>query len=239
MPTARATGLLICAAAAALTACASSRFDAEPPAGFSLAGAWKLDHTASDDPQKTLALMRTEATKLIRRRMAQYDAAQDNPRTAGRTPPPDDIDAAGPPGAAGAPGGAGGPQFDPLRRSPMAHIILAMIARGDFLTIKQSPTEMVFDYGTSRRSFTPGGLSVVSADNGVADQRSGWKGKEYIVTVRSQMNPTVEETYSLAADGKQLIEQLEISSGELPSVHLKRVYLPTGEAAPRQLPTGD
>ena len=59
-------GLLVCALAA-LAGCAT-RLAADPPAGVSLAGNWKLDPAASDDPQKVLAQMRAEAIKIINRR---------------------------------------------------------------------------------------------------------------------------------------------------------------------------
>ena len=45
--------------------------------------------------------------------------------------------------------------------------------RGEFLTIRQARDEIVLDYGASRRSFTPGGRSVVSAENGVARPNLG------------------------------------------------------------------
>src|SRR5438046_6523817 len=71
----RAGTLLVCAAVS-LLGCAGSRLAPDPPAGLSLAGAWKLDRAASDDPQRVLARMRAEAL----RRMAQRVVATGTPR---------------------------------------------------------------------------------------------------------------------------------------------------------------
>src|SRR5262249_61261913 len=109
-----------------------------------------------------------------------------------------------------------GPHFDPLKYSPMAHIIMNSVARGDFLTVHQSPGEFVLDYGGSRRTFTPGQHSVVSAEGGVGDQTSGWKGREYVIEVRGQQAPVVTEEYGLSPDGRELVEKLHISSPALP-----------------------
>ena len=135
--------------------------------------------------------------------------------------------------------GPGGQRPDPLLRSPMAHVILTSVARGDFLTVRQSPGEMVFDYATSTRSFTPGAHSVVSAEGGVGDQTSGWKGREYVIEIKAQLGPDVTERYGLSADGRQLVDTLHVGAGELPAVNLRRVYNLTNETAPQQLPSND
>ena len=58
MPTVRGTLVLLCAAAALLCGCAGPRVEEAPAPGVNLAGTWKLDHAASDDPQKILDHMR-------------------------------------------------------------------------------------------------------------------------------------------------------------------------------------
>ena len=65
MPTLRATLVWLCAAL--LPGCVGSRLAADAPPGLNLAGAWKLDHGASDDPQKILEHMRAEAIKILGR----------------------------------------------------------------------------------------------------------------------------------------------------------------------------
>jgi hypothetical protein len=232
----RAGRLLLCAAAA-LAGCAGSRLSPDAPAGLTLAGAWKLDRAASDDPQRVLARMRAEALRRMGPRVVGGAPPRSGTHRAGtRTAQPQDPSLEGDP--AQVPSGRGAPP-DPLRRSPMAHALLASIARGEFLTVRQSPGELVLEYSSSRRRFTSGEHSVVSAEGGVADQTCGWKGREYVIDVRGQSGPDVTERYGLSPDGRHLVERLRIAPGELSAVDLTRVYDPTDETAPRQTPTND
>jgi hypothetical protein len=246
MANARAGALLACAATVTLAGCFGATFSPDAPEGVSLAGSWKLDHAASDDGQKVLAKMREQAMTIIKRQQEETSARADtappdpmadsSPPEGGATPP------AGPAQAGPAQGGAGqgAPRRgDPLRRSPMAAIIHALMERGDYLTVRQSPREFVLDYGTSSRTFTPGGHSVVSAAGGVGDQNSGWRHKSYVITIRAQNGPEITDVYSLSPDGAHLLETLSISSAELPAEQIKRVYNRTSEQAPRQAPTTD
>jgi len=236
MPIVRAGRVLLCAAAATtLAGCAGTRLSPDAPAGVTLAGAWKLNRTASDDPQKVLQRMRAEAFKRIGRRVtaAPRDVRGGGTRTSQPEDQPLEEDSAPVRTAHGA------PRPDPLLRSPMAQVLRTSIARGDFLTVRQGPGEFALDYGTSQRSFTPGAHSVVSAQSGVADQTSGWKGREYVISVRAQLGPDVTERYGLSADGKHLVAKLHIATEELSAVDLTRVYDPSNETAPRQLPTND
>jgi hypothetical protein len=218
MPTVRAAaGVLLCVAALAASGCATGPGE-ETPAGVNLAGTWKLDAGASDDPQKILAQMRAEALKLMNRQL-QARGQEPLPHNGNR--------------------GEGPGQADLLQHSPMAHVIMESVARGDILTIRQRPSEFVLDYGTSQRTFTPGAHSVVSAEGGVGDQSSGWKGHEYVIEIKAQSGPAVTESYGLSADGKHLMEKLHIASWELPAVTLTRVYDPTTEIAPRHIPNTD
>jgi hypothetical protein len=239
MPMVRAAGVLLCATTV-LSGCATHMTSAPPP-GVSLAGAWKIDHGAGDDPQKTLDEMRAKAYKIISRQQSAAAAAplpaQRPGSRGGGTQTPDQAAAADL--AATPPPGPGGKRGDPLQRSPMAHVIMQCIDRGDFLTIRQGPGEFVLDYGTSVRTFTPGAHSVVSAEGGVGDQTSGWEGRAYVIKVKAQLGPDVTEELSLSADGKQLLYKLHIGAEELPAVTLTRVYVPTNEVAPRLLPNND
>jgi hypothetical protein len=218
----RATALLLGAGAIAVlgAGCAGERVAADAPPGASLSGSWRLDAAASDDPQKILAVMRDQAAKIINRNAAIQQA-----RIAAGAAAPNDIP------------DERGPHRDPLRHSQMAHVLQDVIARGEYLTIRQGAEEIVFDYGTSRHSFTPGAHSVVSSENGVADQKSGWNGRAYLIVVKPQMGPEVTDSYALAADGKRITEKLHIASYELPAQTLTRVYVAAAAVPPRQLPT--
>lgn len=227
MPTVRAAALLI--AVIALGGCAS-QLAATPPAGTSLAGNWKIDPAASDDPQKALAQMRAEALKIMSRRASMPPPpANPNSRGGAAARVPDDS----------MPPQLMGPGIDPLRHSPMAHIVLDFIARGEFLTIRQAPGEIVLDFGTSVRRYRPGAKSVVSAEGGVGDQVSGWKSNAYVIEIKAQSGPAVTESFSLTDDGHGLIDKLHIASDELSAVNLTRVYRRSTEQAPRATPNAD
>lgn len=226
---------------AALLAGCATELKADAPAGVSLAGNWKLDHAMSDDPQVVISRMRAEALKQMHRasELQQQAASREMAGTGRDRGPTQQGQPEGPfaPEQSGAPG-AGVPA-DPLRRSPMMHALARALERGDFLTVRQSNDELVLDYGTSVRSFTPGGHSVVSAENGVADRTSGWDGRRYIIRDKAQMGPSVVESYGLSPDGMHLVETLHIGPYELRAIELKRVYDHTTEIAPRQLPNTD
>ena len=236
MPGNHAVKFLCWLLAVTLVGCVGEQLAAVPAPGISIIGAWKLNPATSDDPQKVIDKMREEARQRINRHTTQQQLPMQRP---------------------GARGGMGGPYqgdtqdsmqqdtptpghpLDPLRNSQMMNVLAAALARGDFLSVRNKAGEVVFDYGSSQRSFTPGQHSVVSAEGGVGDQTSGWSGRGYVITVRAQMGPDVTEHYAVSADGKHLIEKLRIGPAELPAVDLTRVYDPTNETAPRQLPTGD
>lgn len=233
---------LLACAAAVLAGCAGGP-KAESPAGVTLAGNWKLNHALGDDPQQVIAKMRAQALKIIARASPAMDESPRGGRGgrgggvgAGGTQSPD-VNPALTPDEPTA--GGGRARRDPLQYSPMMHALSAALARGDYLSVRQSSEELVFDYGTTARSFTPGAHSVVSAEMGVADQVSGWEGREYVINIRAQLGPNIVDRYGLSADGQRLIERLRIGPAELPAVALTRVYERTTETAPRPPPMSD
>ena len=243
MPMLRAPRSLICVAlfmAVTLTGCLGTRLAPDGPSTPQLQGVWRLNRTASEDPQKIIDRLKAEAEKKLRRAMnaPPPTLGDNNPRGRGRGggagsgPSPDDIQAEPPPQPLG-------PGMDPLRNSPTMHELRAMLQRSDYLTIKQSPEQMSFDYGTTVRSYTPGDKSVVSSENGVADQTSGWSDKTYTIRIKPQLGPRVLEEYSLSPDGKQLIVKATIGPFELSKVELTRVYDKTGEVVPNSAPSND
>jgi hypothetical protein len=236
----KALASLLLGVAVALAGCAGGP-KAETPPGVMLGGSWKLNHTASDDPQQAIARMRAQARKIIERQSGAVDeVARSSPGGrggAGGTPPAETNPVLPP--EEPATGGRGARRPDLLQYSPMMHALAAVIARGDFLTVRQSSEELVFEYGTTVRSFTPGVHSVVSAELGVADQISGWEGREYVINIKPQLGPSVIDSFGLSPDGQRLIEKVHIGPAELPAVALTRVYERTTETGPRAPPTAD
>jgi hypothetical protein len=228
-------------AAVALSGCLGSRLKPESQPGVHIAGIWKLNRSVSDDPQKIIEALRTEAEKKIRKAMnaapppTVYGGGGGQGqgrrrRGGGSSSEPEDVIPLGP-----------GPGFggDPLRNSPTMHALREVLNRGDYLTIRQSPEQMSFDYGNYSRSYTPGGRSVVSSETGVADQTSGWDARQYVVNIRPQLGPAMVEEYGLSPDGKQLIVKIHIGPFELQKVNLTRVYDATTAVVPNSGPSID
>jgi hypothetical protein len=238
----RAPRPMVCATlllVVALTGCIGTRLSPETPKGVQLQGVWRLNRAASDDPQKIIDRLKAEALKKVRRAM--------------NAPPPSSMGEPGQQRRRGPVGNAGvtdqptqedlqaqqGPGVDPLRNSPTMHEFRAILQRSDYLTIRQSPDQVGFDYGTTVRSYTPGGHSVVSSENGVADQNAGWKGKQFVINIKPQLGPQVAEEYELSPDGKQLIVKSHIGPFELSKVNFTRVYDATGAVVPNSRPSND
>src|SRR5947209_12959103 len=53
----------------ALAGCFGAHFAPETPKSVELQGVWRLNHTASEDPQKAIDALREEALKKLRRAM--------------------------------------------------------------------------------------------------------------------------------------------------------------------------
>jgi hypothetical protein len=212
-PAPAAAGLALACIASALAACTSmSRVKDEPPPGVTLAGNWQLDTHLSTDT-------RTALRQLVRpsHKRPQSDAAE----TA-------DSGDQGPP--SGARGGRPVRQYglESNDLPPDISLQLSLLAGGDFLKIEQRPEEFVIGNGETTRSFVPGEKSVVSVPSGVADQESGWKGKQYWIEIKPQVGPRVIERLHLSDKGDQLIETIDVSGeGRVKALHVTRVYNPT------------
>ncbi|HYM43873.1 MAG TPA: hypothetical protein VET46_14020 [Steroidobacteraceae bacterium] len=224
--------------AAMLSGCAGGPSEQTPP-GVLIAGNWRLNHAASDDPQKLIASMRARAQKIIARQYGEPDYGARGPGPRGGAQAPGDNPLGGDESATPSPDARTMRRPDPLRYSPMMQVLSSVIQRGDFLTVSQSSDKVVLDYGTTTRSFVPGARSVVSAAMGVADQVSGWSGRQYVIEQKAQLGPNVREELGLSRDGQQLIDKLRIGPAELPAVDLTRIYDRSAEALPRRPPTTD
>lgn len=230
----RTAAAWLCMLAAAGTGgCASvSSLDPASPKAIDLSGNWVLNRQASDDPQKILDKLRPKAT--ARRDPSMIDDS--------------DSDSDGGQQGSNGPRGRRSQQIPVqqlyrnnqfITHTQVMRALSVDVLRADQVTVRQTPGQMTFDYGTTARSFTPGAKSVVSASWGVADQSSGWKGKEFVIEIKPQTGVRSIETFSLSPDGKHLIEQLHLGGGDYPRVELKRVYDHTDNPLPRALPTND
>ena len=198
-----------------VAACSSAGKLSENSAkGASLAGTWKLNRAASDDLRALLEKMHSARPPRETRSDDDLDAAD---------LPADGRHRDGATGENGRNGGArgmrrgGGMGFEEL---------LGDIGPGrNVLRIEQRSTEIVLDNGVRLRRLTPGGHSVVSEPNGVADQRAGWNGGAFIIRTSGRNRPTIVERYALSADRHQLFVNVKITgNGNMPNIELKRVY---------------
>jgi hypothetical protein len=225
----------------ALLACSggAGRLRPETPAGVNLAGTWRLNRQASEDPQAMLEAMRQ---KFMRGRRGDY-----LPPMTGEEMP--DIDEHGDPRPRRMPRGESGTErgpSDPRAAERRARFVpgssyaraLGPALTADSLKIEQSSTRFALTRGEDRRSFTPGGDSVISVAEGVADQHSGWIGKDYVIEVKPQVGPRIIERYGLSADGRQLVEKFTLTEQGVPKLEFTRVY-EAGELTPRALPTSN
>jgi hypothetical protein len=212
-------GAAALALAGSLAACTDlTRLSAEAPADVNLAGTWKLDPLHSTDSGKALADLMKNARR-----------AQRSERRYGTMG-----------GQAGYGSDAALLALPPMRFGPDISLQKSLLAGGDWLTIQQRQGEVVIANAESSRTYVPGERSVVSVPGGVADQRSGWKSHEYWISLKPQVGPSATETFKLSPEGKQLIETIDIGrDGRIPRLKVTRVYLPTREAAPSQVPSED
>ena len=252
---ARTLGVLL---TASLVACGAPRLEPDTPGGVDLAGQWRLNRQASEDPRALIAKLQEKVAKQLRHsrddelygddpvgeqgsgggpgrggygRSGQSDGARGENRGS--------RDGAGEQGAGqNVPDGGWRSLTNPHTFLRVRYdAALGSRLSGESVTIEQSPDRFSITRGDSRRSYTPGAHSVVSVADGVADQTSGWKGREYVIDVNPQVGPHLVERYGLSADG-QLIEKVSLNESGLPKLEFTRVY-ERGVAPPRDLPTSN
>jgi hypothetical protein len=211
------------------------RVEPDAPAGVTLAGSWKVNRQASADPNALISAIVEKEVKHLRRRARAYDEDPESvpsPGGGGRGPGP----AGGGQEDIASPGGLYRPRegIAAWLRSQYTNA-LGSVLNGEGLVIEQAADRFTLIRGDSRRTFTPGGHSVVGVTDGVADQTSGWNGHEYVIDVRPQVGPRVTEHYGLGPGG-QLIEKISLSGDDLPKLEFTRVY-DRGTPPSRALPT--
>ncbi|HEY1890156.1 MAG TPA: hypothetical protein VGG63_07110 [Steroidobacteraceae bacterium] len=234
-----ASAIPLCASlivAAALAGCSSVRVSAQLPSGVHLAGDWKLDPARSDDLGKAVQELHTQHMK------ARHDADQQQPQQGvggyGRRH-------GGGAGQGGQQGGESGQSesqepepaiggIGPTRSSPVDEL-MSNVPQGDYLRIKVSSGAFTVVSGASSDEYTPGVESDVSAEQGDAQQISGWKGTDYVIDTKPQFGAEIIQTYSITQDGT-LSMTLRLS-GSGTNFTFTRIYDRTTSAPPLAPPT--
>jgi hypothetical protein len=211
---------------AGLAGCFGPRVHELPPPNYSLTGVWELNPALSSDADKVLAAVQPKPKSRTSRGQhgpigdpssAPAPEVINDPTT---DLPPVDTSA----GGRGSLYGNADWNERSMYRPPLDFQTNALLG-GQWLKIQQSDTEVSIIDAARSHSYTPGEHSVVSVSSGVADQVSGWSGRAYLVFLNPQIGPAVKESYSLSADGRQLIVKIEVASeGRNQSMTVTRTY---------------
>ena len=234
-----ASAIPVCAsliAAAALAGCSSVRVSAQLPPGVHLAGDWKLDPARSDDLGRAVEQLHAQHVK-ARRDLGQQQPQQEVGGYGRRH------------GGGGAQGGQQGGEsgqsespepepgiggIGPTRSSPVDEL-MSNVPQGDYLRIKVSSSAFTVVSGASSDEYTPGVESDVSAEQGDAQQVSGWKGTHYVIDTKPQFGAEIIQTYSITQDGT-LSMTLRLS-GSGTNFTFTRIYDRATSAPPLAPPT--
>jgi hypothetical protein len=237
----RASAILACAtaliAAATLAACASVSVSAQLPAGVHLAGDWKLDPGRSDDLGRAVAQLRSQQAKSRRgsaeREQEGFGGGYGGRRRGGGAQPGGQQGGEAGQGEgpeSGEPGLAIGPT-----RSSSVDELMSSVPQGDYLRIKVSASAFTVIAGVSSSEYTPGVESDVSAEQGDAQQISGWKGTDYVIDTKPQLGAEITQTYSITKDGALSVTVRLSGTGT--RLTFTRIYDRTSSVAPLAPPT--
>lgn len=228
-------------AATVLTGCTSMRLSSELPPGERLAGDWKLDPALSDDLGKAVAQLRAQAAKAHRSRgrgqqpgIGSYGSrrrggGQDG-QQGGGAPAPDES-SSGPDNGGQAVGIGPAPASSPVDQ------LMSSVPRGDYLKIKVSADAFTVVSGDSSEEYTPGLESEITAEQGDAEQISGWKGTDYVIDTRPQWGAELIQSYGLTKEGR-LTMTVRLTGGRT-KFTFTRVYDRTTRVAPLAPPTNN
>ena len=231
-------------AAAALGGCATSRLSADLPPGVHLAGDWKLDTARSDDLGKAVDELRAQAQKARRGAgNGQQSSGGGSGGTQGSTggghrrgrrggqqgASGDESQNVGAPGEGGDDLGAGPPRFSTVDE------FMSSVPRGDYLRIGVGANSFTVSSGDSSDQYTPGVQSEISAQQGDAQQISGWKDEDYVIDTKPQWGAEIIQRYSLTKDGK--LSMTVRLTGNKTRLTFTRIYDRTARVAPLAPPT--
>jgi hypothetical protein len=230
-------------AAAALAGCATGHLSADPPPGVHLAGNWKLDTARSDDLGKAVDELRAQAQKARRDaekgRQTQGGGSDGTQGATGghrrgrrggqQTASGDDNQSTGAPGEGGDELGGGAPRFSTVDE------LMSSVPRGDYLRIGVGASSFTVSSGESSDQYTSGMQSEISAEQGDAQQVSGWKGEAYVIDTKPQWGAEIIQSYGLTKDGK--LTMTVRLTGNKTRLTFTRIYDRTTRVAPLAPPT--
>lgn len=225
---------------AALAGCAASRLSSDLPPGERLAGDWKVDAALSDDLGKAVEALRLQGEK-GRHHEQETSAAGGNGGIQGQGRGRRRAGGGGQQtGEAGEGDTASGPEAVGPGIGPMPHVspvdeLMSNVPPGDYLRIGVSAATFTVTSGDSSNQYTPGQLSDISAEQGDAQQISGWKGSAYVIDTKPQLGPEIIQSYDLTKEGR-LIMTLRLSGGGT-KFTFTRIYDRTTGVTPLAPPT--
>jgi hypothetical protein len=186
---------------------------------------WELNSALSSDTDKVLASLQPKPRRGPGPGGAPGSGAGDRPAPEVINDPTTDLPPIDPTTYGRNLGMAG---YYPTERNtyrPPIEMQTNALLGGQWLKIRQTDSEMSIVSAATSRNYTPGQHSVVSVTTGVADQESGWSGRNYLIYLKPQIGPSVKESYSLTPDGRQLLVTIDIGSeGKNQSIKVKRTY---------------
>jgi hypothetical protein len=219
------TRLSGCLILASLAGCLMHRVHEEPPANYSIAGVWELNPALSSDTDKVLASLQPKLRGA--RPGGPAEGGPDKPAAEVINDPTTDlppIDISNGGRGGGMLYGNGGRDERNTYRPPLDFQTNALLG-GQWLKIRQTDTEVSIVNAATTNTYTPGQKSVVSVTSGVADQLTGWSGRDYMVYLTPQIGPAVKESYTLSPDGRQLLVKIEVGSeGKNKAMTVTRTY---------------
>jgi len=247
MPSSSISAVPLCAtalaAAAFLTGCASSRLSSQPPPVVRLAGDWKVDSARSDDLGKAIAQLRAQQHKKVRHGGTEGQQPGFGGYGRGRRGGGPGGEQGGQQGggsgqgqnSSGTDSGAQGVGIGPAPHNSPVDELLSSVPRGDYLRIKVSPGGFTVVSGDSSDEYSPGVESEISAEQGDAEQISGWKGADYVIDTQPEFGAQIIQTYSLTKDGNLSMTVRLTGSGT--KFTFTRIYDRTTSAPPLAPPT--
>ncbi len=242
-----ATCVGVTLAAAALTGCASSRLSAEAPPGVRLAGDWRLDPARSDDLGKAVQELRQQMQK-ARHEKGENEGGGASAETAGQgrghhhagSGEPGGQQSGQQSGEAGEGDSSSGSEGLGPGVGPMPHLspvdeLMSNVPQGDYLRVGMSADTFTVTSGDSSNEYTPGQEADISAEQGDAQQISGWKDDAYVIDTTPQFGPEIIQSYGLTKDGR-LSMTLHLSGRGI-KFTFTRIYDRTTRVAPLAPPT--